>query len=124
MTACRKRDRQQPSLVLSTHVEILMYCLSGNKGKFAGTQMPILLLNLKLKRSFEDEKCFIVTMPMEWNSLLWRNPILEEGKGAISVGSDSKKCYNGGGNLKDLSLLELFRQHDTVFPFFAYCFSF
>ena len=101
-----------------------MWCLFGNKGKFAGTQVQMLLLNLKLKRSFQDEKSLIVTMPVEWNSLLWRDSLLEQGKGATGVGCESKKCHDGGGNLEDLSFPERFRLHDPVFPFFGSCLSF
>ena len=96
--------------------------LFGDKGKFTGTKMHMLLLNLKFNCSFENEKCLIVTMPVEWNALLWRNSILEQGKGAAGVGCDSKKCHDGGGNLEDLSLPERFRLHNMVFPFLGYCF--
>src|SRR5947209_4392677 len=122
MTSCRERDRQHPPFVLDTHVEIPMRGLFGNKGKFAGTQVQMMLLNLKSNRSFQDEKGLIVTMPVEWNSLLWRDSILEQGKGATGVGCESKKCHDGGGNLEDLSFPERFRLHDLVFPFVGYCF--
>src|SRR6266487_2739266 len=123
MSSCWQGDNQQTPFFLGTIVEIPMWCLLGNKGKFAGTQVQMLLLNLKLKCSFEDEKCLVVTMPVEWNSLLWCNSTLEKGKGAAGVGCDSQKCHDGGGNLEELSLPELFRLHDTVFPFSGYCFS-
>ena len=78
MISCRERDHQQTPFFLGTVVEIPMWCLLGNESKFAGTQLQMLLLNLKLKCSFEDEKGLVVTMPMEWNSLLWCNSTLEQ----------------------------------------------
>src|SRR5690242_4738956 len=104
MLSCRERDRQEPPFVLSAPVEIPMWCLFGNKGKFAGTQVQVLFLNLKLHSPFQDEKGLIVTMPVEGNALQWRNSILEQGKGAAGVGCQSQKCHDGGGNLEDLSL--------------------
>ena len=94
-----------------------MPLLTGDKGKFPSTQLQMLVLNLELKRSFEDEKGLVVRVPVKWNTLLWRNSSLKERKGVAGIGCAREKCHDRAGKLEGLPLPGSFRLHDSVLPF-------
>src|SRR5215471_18936434 len=117
MITCRQGDNQQTPFFLGIHVEKRVRRLFGDKGKFARTQLQMLFLNLKLKCSFEDEKCLVVIVLVEWRTLLRRDSSIEEGKGAAGVSGDREKCYYSTGNLEGLPFPKSFRLHDSILPF-------
>jgi hypothetical protein len=110
-----QRDHQQTPFLLSAPIEKPMPLLTGDKGKFSSTQLQMLVLNLEVKRSFEDEKGLVVRVAVKWNTLLWRNSGLKEGKGVAGIGCDRQKGHDAAGKLEGLSLAGSDRLHASFF---------
>lgn len=82
-----------------------MRCLLSDKGKFPGTQVQTLFPNLELKRSFEDEKSFVVSMLVERNSLLRGNSASKREKVSLVSAATARNVTIVPGTWKDCPFL-------------------
>lgn len=104
MIARWERDDQQMPFLPGVTVEIPVPLVPGHKGKFPWAKRQMVVLDLKVKGSFNDQKGFVVGMSVKWDALLWRDTRIEEGKGAVRVGSDGQQCDDSAGKVEGLPL--------------------
>src|SRR5262245_44302476 len=64
----------------------------------------MLVLNLKLKCSFKNQKRLGVLVPVKGDALLWCHTCIKEGKGAVGVGRHRKERHECSGKVEGLPL--------------------